>query len=237
MSLIPFPNVPNLPGVPQLPRLPGLGSSVPPILVAAAAVGALWRSVLSTPQWGIFKQTPEPAPDAQGVTTVTVVSKLTPIITPDSIQDFGYRNEYEISDYFVQDGSFASYNKVANPNETYVRMTKGGSQSDRAEFLQQIEDILATTDLYTVMTPEKAYLNQNPYRFEMTRRGVNGAYFLTEVDLYFREIRSAVAQYTTTAQGTQNAQDPSAQPVQNDGTVNGDTPANPPDVSDVVTQQ
>lgn len=237
MALIPFPNVPKLPGVPQLPRLPGLGNSVPPVLVAAAAVGSLWRSLFTTPQWGIFKQVPEPAPDAQGIPTVTVVSRLTPIVVPDSIQDFSYRNEYDIADYFVQDGSFATYNKVANPYETYVRMTKGGSKSDRAEFLQQIEDILATTDLYSIMTPEKTYLNVNPYRFELTRRGTGGAYFLTEVDLYFREIRSVVAQYTTTAVSTQNAQDTSAAPVQNNGTENGDIPANPPDASDVVAQK
>lgn len=236
MPLIPFPNVPKLPGVPQLPRLPGF-TSVPPILGAAAAVGALWRAIFVTPQWGIFKQVPEPAPDAEGIPTVTVVSRLTPIITPDSIQDFSYRNEYDIADFFVQDGSFATYNKVAQPYETSVRMTKGGSKSDRAQFLQQIEDILATTDLYSILTPEKTYLNVNPYRFELTRRGAKGAYFLTEVDLFFKEIRSVTAQYTTTAPTTQNAQDPSAQPVQNDGTVNGDTPANPPDASEVVSQQ
>lgn len=242
MPLIPFPKVPNLPGVPQLPRLPGI-ATVPPVLGIAAAAGALWRAVSAAPQWGIFKQVKD-----GGTITVKIAGvsstqtlpvppqALQPVVVPDSIEDFGYRNEYEISNYFVQDGGFADYNKVANPFEPYVRMTKTGSKSDRSIFLQQCEDILASLDLYYILTPERTYLNVNPYRMEMLRKGTGGAYRV-DVDLYFQEIRSVTAQYTTTAPTTTNAADPSAQPVQNNGTVNGDTPTNPPDASDVVGQK
>jgi hypothetical protein len=243
MPLIPFPNVPKLPGVPQLPRLPGLGPSVPPILGVAAALGALWRAVSAAPQWGIFKQVKSGGSISVKIGGQTFTNPLTPtaaqlapVVTPDSIEDFGYRNEYELPNFFVQDGSFANYNKVANPFEPYVRMTKTGSKSDRAAFLQQCEDILASIDLYYILTPERTYTNVNPYRMELTRRGTGGAYRV-DVDLYFQEIRAVTAQYTTTAPTTQNAQDPSATPVQNNGLVNGDTPTNPPDVSDVVSQK
>jgi len=56
-------------------------------------------------------------------------------------------------------------------------------------------------------------------RYEVTRRGARGAYFLSEVDLYFREIRTVTAAYTSTAVTTQNAQNPSAQSVTNTGNV------------------
>ena len=237
MSLIPFPNVPNLPGVPQVARAAnGALNAALPVLGTAAAVGALWRALFVTTQWGIYKQTPPPKPDATGVPTVTVTAKLTPVITPDSILDFGYHNEYDISDYPIEEGSFTNYNKVANPYEASVRMAKGGSESDRRTFLSQIDQITASLDLFYILTPEKTYVNVNPYRNEVTRRGAGGAFYLSEVDLFFKEIRTSTPQYTNTSTATTNAQDPSAQPVQNVGTVAGDTPAVAPDLSEVVNQ-
>jgi hypothetical protein len=237
MSLIPFPNVPALPGVPQLARASQAAlTAIGPALSGAAAVGALWRALFVTPQWGIYKQVPPPsAPDADGLVTVTVKGNLTPVVTPDSVLEFGYRNEFDVSDYPIQDGAFASYNKVANPFETSVRLSKGGSQADRQQFLAQIEQIMGTLDMYYILTPEKTYNNINPYRYELTRRGANGAYFLTEVDLYFREIRTVTAQYTQTSTVTTNAQQASAQPVQNTGTVNGGT-STPNTLTGVVNQ-
>lgn len=237
MSLIPFPNVPALPGVPQLARSSQNAlTSLGPVLSGVAAVGALLKAFSTTITWGIFKQVPPPsAPDADGLVTVTVQGNLTPVVTPDSILEFSYKNEYDISDYPIQDGSFASYNKVANPFETSVRMSKGGSQSDRAAFLAQIDQIIGTLDMYYILTPEKAYRNINPYRQELTRRGAGGAYFLTEVDLFFREVRTATAQYTQTSTVTTNAQQASAQPVQNTGTVNGGTSV-PNTLTGVVSQ-
>lgn len=233
MSLIPFPNVPNVPGVPQLPRLPGV-TSLPPVLGVAAAVGSLWRALSAPPTWGIFKQTPPTQPDADGVETVTVTAQLVPVVTVDSIMDFNYRNEYDISDFFIQDGAFASYNKVANPYETSVRLIRTGTLADRSEFLGQIEVILASLDLYQIIVPEKTYNNVNPYRVEVSRRGAEGAYQLTEVDLYFREIRSVTAQYSTTAPVIPNASQPGDADPQNVGVVNGDTPVNPPDITNLV---
>lgn len=246
MSLIPFPNVPNLPGVPQVARAAnGALAAALPVLGAAAAVGALWRALFVSPKWGVYKQTPPPT----GAVTVTIggvtVSappsavtqpKLVPVITPDSILDFGYHNEYDISDYPVEEGSFTSYNKVSNPYEASIRMSKGGSESDRRAFLAQIDTILASVDLYYILTPEKTYVNANPYRQEMTRRGAGGAFYFSEVDVFFREIRTSTPQYTNTSTSTQNAQDPSAQPVDNVGSVAGDTPAVAPDLTGVVNQ-
>lgn len=236
MSLIPFPNVPLVAGVPQLPRLPGLGNTVPPVLGAAAAIGSLWRALSSPPTWGIFKQPPPTQPDANGIETVTVVHQLVPVVVPDSIMDFNYRNEYDVPDFFVQDGSFSSFNKVANPFENSVRLIKTGSLSDRTEFLAALEVLLPSLELYQIITPEKTYTNVNPYRLEVARRGPSGAFQLTEVDLYFREIRSVTAQYTTTAPVIPNPQQPSDQDPQNVGVVNGSVPANPPDISQIVGQ-
>lgn len=239
MAFIPkpaFPNVPRLPGVPQLLRSPSFPPNPGPILGTAAALGALWRALFTKSKWGVFKQKPPVAPDESGIETVTVVGESLPVIVPDSILDFGYRSDFDVADYPLQDGAFAAYNKVNLPYEASIRMSKGGSEEDRRKFLQQCEDILRTTTLYQIVTPERTYTDVNPIRFEVTRRGANGAYFLTEVDLYFREIRTVVAQYTNTSTATQNARNPSAQPVDNRGTVAAEQPAQQPAITGVVTQ-
>lgn len=239
MAFIPkpqFPNVPKLPGVPQLLRSPVFPASPGPVLSAAAAIGSLWRAFFGQSKWGVYKQIPPTQPDESGVETVTVVGELRPVVEADSVLDFGYRNEVDIPDFPIQDGSFANYNRVNLPYEASVRLSKGGSEGDRRNFLNQIDAIMNTTELFQIITPERTYENVNPIRFEMIRRGAGGAFFLTEVDLYFREIRTVTQQYTSTSLATQNARDPSAQPVENRGTVAGERPLVAPVISGVVTQ-
>ena len=211
---LPFPNVPNLPGVPQVPRQPGVTPSSGPQLGTPAAQGALWQASQAAPAWGIF--------DSNG----------NQVVTPDSVYDFGYHKQYDTPTFPVQaqsdtvPTSFANYNKVELPFETSVRMTKGGTQSDRATFIQQIEAIAGTLNLYTIMTPEKAYQNCNVTRVELTRRGASGAYFIAEMDVYFIEVLQNTPQYsTTTGPNTANAADPTAQPATALGTVNPQLPS------------
>lgn len=222
MSIIPkalFANVPKLPGVPQLARSNLFPTTVPPVLGLALALGKLWQSIFATPQWAIYKTLPPSTVGADGVQEVTVVSKRVPVVVPDSFGEFSYRNEWGVSDFPIQEGGFASYDKVNNPYEISVRMYKGGTKDVRAKFIKSIEDIAGTTDLYDILTPERSYVGVNVIRFEMMRRGAKAAAFLSEVDLYFREIRITTSTYSTTAQTTQNAKQPSAVTVANTGSV------------------
>jgi hypothetical protein len=195
----PFPNVPALPGVPQLVRsllfpaapLPNLGETASP---------TLWAASQGLPKWGIF--------NAAGIR----------VINPDNVFAFDNRNEWRIPDFPIQQGSFASYNKVIIPFELSLRLTKGGSLSDRTAFLKSIETIASDLNLYTVLTPEKSYISVNVIRYEVTRRSSEGAYFL-EVDIFFKQINQVAAQYSTTAVNTSNAQNPAAVPPVNQGLI------------------
>jgi hypothetical protein len=230
MALIPkppFPNVPKLPGVPQLPRNPlQAPNALVPLIALGAAAGALWKSIFANSGWGIYKSlnpnssvAARPANKDGQLDEVVIAAKRKPVVVPDSFLELTYRNEYDVSDFPVQDGAFASYNKVANPFETTVRLSKGGSVNARKKFLESIEAIIGTLDLYDVVTPERSYLNVNLIRFELSRRGAGGAYFFSEVDLSFREIRQVSSVYTTTAVVTQDAQSASAVSVTNTGSV------------------
>lgn len=221
MALIPkpqFPNVPNLPGVPQVARSFQFPAAPSPVLGLGLALGRLWQAVFAQPQWAIYKSL-KIKKAADGIDEVPVPASRTPVVVPDSFGEFSYRNEWSVSDFPVQDGAFASYNKVANPYDIVLRLYKGGTKEARKRFLDSIEAIAGSLELYDILTPEKPYLNVNVTRFEVMRRGEKGAYFLSEVDLYFREIRQVAATYTTTAVTTENAQNPSAASVLNSGVV------------------
>lgn len=194
-----------IPGLPALP--PTAATPVLTLALSEASSALLWQASQSPPAWGVF--------DDQGNL----------LIEPDSILDFTNRAQRDISKFPVQRGSFADYNKVAQPFEVVLRLSKGGTETDRATFLQALDNLLDSIDLCTVTTPERVYLNLNAGHYEVVRRGVRGAFFLTEVDVYFEEILQTNAQYTTTDVQLPDAQDEAAQPVSNVGNVQPQVPS------------
>lgn len=204
MPRIQYPNVPNVSGVPQVLRQ--FPAAPPAILGTAAGIAQLLRSFTSKSVWGVFRTTSD-------TSTTTVHGKA--VVTPDSIVDFGYQKEWNITSAPTQNGGFVDYNRVTTPYEAHLRMTKGGAEKDRTAFLKQIDDLAVGTQLYDIFTPEKVYLRCSFTRVEVSRRGEKGAYWLSEVDLYFREIRIVTSQYTTTM--IADPVDASAANVQNDG--------------------
>lgn len=194
-----YPQVPNLPGVPQLVRS-GLNQPPNNVTLGSSVQSSLGGSVQAGPTWQILD------------------ANFNPVVVPDSFLNFDIRAEWKLSDYPVQQGSFASYNKVVVPFESSVRFSKGGNLSARAAFLNSIDAIAGDTNLYTIVTPEQSYPSANVTRKEVTRRGAEGAFFLCEVDVFFRQILESSPQYSSTAADTSNAQDPAALPAQNNGT-------------------
>lgn len=194
-----FPNVPFLVGVPQLVRSL-LFQPANQVTLGTQAQSGLWASSQVAISWGVFDQNGNK------------------VINPDNIYAFGDRNEWRISDYPIQRGAFDTFNKVIFPPDQTLRMTKGGSLTQRTAFLKSIDRISGDTNLYYILTPEKTYPNVNIYKSELIRRSSEGAYFL-EVDIRFRTIVEKNAQYSTTAANTSNAINPPALPPVNQGNV------------------
>lgn len=196
-----FPTVADLPGVPQLSRSPIAAVAFDLALATPALQSVLWQATVTEPQWGIF--------DKDGNLA----------ITPDSVLSFDNRNEWAVSSFPVQAGAFANYNKVASPFECAVRLSKGKTIGDRATFLAQLDTIAKSLEVYTIRTPERSYNSVNVTRYEVSRRDQNGAFFLTEVDVYFIEIREVAQQYTDSSTDTTNAIQPEARTATNQGGV------------------
>lgn len=162
-----FPNVPDLPGVPAVLR----GSILAQVAtLASPVIGGFLDLFVSV--WGIL--------DASG----------NPAIAPDTFLGIDYQNSRRISNYPMEAGSFASYNKVNDPFRATVRMATGGALADREGFLADLQRMADSLDLYTLVTPEGSYPNVNLERFDYRRDERNGANMIV-ASAHFVEIRQA----------------------------------------------
>lgn len=217
MPLITYPNVPDVPGVPNVLRK--LPAGPPAILGSVAGIAQLVRAFTAVSVWGVFR-----ADSPDGTTNI----RGKPVVQPDSILELDYSNKRSVSTAPTQQGGFADYNRVNNPFEITLRMSKGGTEKDRTAFIKQIES-LDSIEVYDIFSPEKVYKNVNMIGYDITREGVGGAFFLSQVDIMFREVRIVKSQYMTTT--IPAARDPSAANPQNDGTQQSQVPTNPPPFS------
>lgn len=226
MPTIPFPNVPAVPGVPPLPRLAGV--SIPPVVRVSlgALQGALWRVLQIQNQWGIFNAAGEPITDPRRFQGFAgdLLSALGGATVSTGALD--YSKETRVSDFPIERGSFASYNKAENPAAPVVTLCMSGSESERKKFLDAIDAACKSTELYSIVTPEVTYVEYNIERYGYRRTNSKGANLLI-LDIALREIRQVSAQYT---QSNTNAQvgttkDAGAAKQVDTGKVQAKTPA------------
>lgn len=218
MPLIPFPDVPLLPGVPAIPRLPNIPTTFDEaknllINVAIQVTGA------SAPRWGIY-QNGKPIADVVysgfgAGSENALIRRWFAQANFSSTVDLTYSKETRVSDFPVERGGFASYNKVELPSTPVVTMAVEGSDQERAKFLSVIDKAtkeINKDNLFVVVTPETDYINHTVEGYEYTRAADNGAYLLL-VKIKLKEIRQVSPQYSL----TQNAKDPSAASQANGG--------------------
>lgn len=157
---------PFLPGIPPL-----LDKIIPAVAVLASGpLGALLNS--NAPTWEVLDQ------------------KGNKILDPDSFLGIQYSNSHRISDYPVEQGSFAYYNTVQDPFRCSVKMAKGGTEEDRQVFLNTVDALSKSLDLYMLVTPETTYNQLSIERYDYARNVSNGAGMIV-VDIQFVEIRLA----------------------------------------------
>lgn len=199
MALIPFPNVPKLPGVPALPRSP----KFPPLLKAGLGLvqGMLWRSFQVQTRWGIWDSKGKPLGDPSKFTgligNALEAAGLGSTLSTGSVD---YSKETRVSDFPIEGGAFASYNKVETPASPQVTLCMQGSEADRRAFLEAVDAACKSTDLYSVVTPERDYKGYTIERYSYSRRSSKGATLLI-VEITLKEIRQVSARYTTSNKG------------------------------------
>jgi hypothetical protein len=130
----------------------------------------------------------------------------------DTMAAVEYRNDANISDYPVEDGSFASYNKVDSAFDVSVRMVCGGSDARRAAFQAACETARRTLRLFTIVTPTRTYQDVNFVSIGVHHTRTEGANLLT-VELQAREVRN------TASEQQSDAKTPAAYDAQDQGSI------------------
>jgi hypothetical protein len=223
MPLIPFPSVPKLPGVPALPRSP----SFPPLVRVGLGLvqGMLWRIFQVQTRWGIFDSKGKPLGDPAKFTgligNALDAAGLGSTLSTNAVD---YSKETRVSDFPLERGSFASYNKVEAPASPIVTLCLTGSEKNRRTFLEAIDKACKSTDLYSVVTPEVTYINYSVERYSYSRRSSKGATLLI-VEITLKEIRQVSSQYAQSNKSqVDTPKDAGATPSADNGKVQAQTP-------------
>lgn len=103
--------------------------------------------------------------------------------------------ENKISSNPVEKGSFADYNKVASPTAVSVVLGCTGKSDELAAFLTSLDKLADSTDLVSIVTPEKTFLDYNLVSYDYDRKAENGVDRLL-VGLMLQEIRQVEPQYS-----------------------------------------
>jgi hypothetical protein len=136
----------------------------------------------------------DPLPKVWGVFSDT--NKL--MLEPDSIVDFDFNAKTKVSDFPVEEGAFGSYNKVKEPFDTKILMTKGGTIKQMEDFLTDVLTLLPrTAKLLNIVTPTATYLSATFVSYEYKQTATNGVGLL-KVNCHFREVRQVAAGYSDT---------------------------------------
>lgn len=86
---------------------------------------------------------------------------LFPLTIPSSWGDFDFRYETQTSDYPIESGGFAIYNKVRRPISITTTLVKTGSDVSRFAWFAAIQqqELQNPTQLYTLVTPQGVYVD------------------------------------------------------------------------------
>lgn len=165
-----YPLVPAVAGVPAVLRA---GAQVfDTLTLGFLGAGDLVNSIIGSEPvlWGVF--------DANGKS----------IADFDSVVSMNYRNDTRVSDYPVENGTFASYNKVSDPFTIQVQLACGGNLSRRAAFQADLLAAVKSIKLYTVVAEDGTFNNCNLVSVDWGRSSQDGAH-IVKAFCEFREIR------------------------------------------------
>lgn len=95
----------------------------------------------------------------------------------------------------VEEGSFASYNKVETPLEVKIAGAIQGQDGDLQGALETLDELRASTELLNVFTPVSTLVNLTlqKYDYSLTRENGRGVLY---VELAFQQVKQVESAYT-----------------------------------------
>lgn len=139
-----------------------------------------------------------------------------PLTVPDSWGEFTPVYDSQVSDYPVEKGAFAVYNKVRRPIGVTVTLVKTGSDVARFTWLAAIQqsEKQAPTRLFTLISPQSVYVDYTITGMSFETRQDRGSNMLY-LTVRFMEI----AQIPSSDDTKTNVQEPKSSPIDRIGQV------------------
>ena len=163
-------------GFPKIPDFAGLASSGADAAIGlggAALIKAIFGNV-----WGLFNEF--------GL----------PVLLADNVLGLSYQAASSIANAPIEQGSFASYNKVASPAQAVVQMSKGsGSSLERGAFLAQLLAYEGSTLKFYVISPEFVHRNMCITGVDYARSAQEGVQLIV-VNVQLEEVREVKVNYS-----------------------------------------
>lgn len=166
-----YPFVPKAPGVPPVLRS-GL-QILDTLTLGFLGLGELSNSLFGNGGanlWGVFD------------------SKGDKIADYDSVVSVSYQDNSRVVDYPVEQGSFASYNKVDQPFTIELLLTCAGDYQRRDKFQQDLIRQKRSLNIFRVLGEDSTYTDCNLTSVDWQRTVENGANII-KAYCEFREIR------------------------------------------------
>jgi len=133
--------------------------------------------------------------------------------------EFTAEKSSRLPDEPIEQGSFATYNRVIEPRNITCRLAVKGKAADLQTAIDRLTTLSENDEKITLTTPEQSYKNMMLESFDYRRDASNGRGVLY-VDLRFKEIREVASQQTTTA--VEEAEEPIDAEDAEDGSVADD---------------
>lgn len=105
------------------------------------------------------------------------------------------RNEGQIVSAPVEEGSFASYNKVAKPISVLLSISMQGDDAYLQASLDQLQRLKTGLEMLIVVTPNEEYSNLNLESYSY-RRAIDQGLGVVYADLVLNEVRQVRRQYS-----------------------------------------
>lgn len=139
-----------------------------------------------------------------------------PLTVPDSWGEFAPRYESQVSDYPVEQGAFALYNKVRRPIGVSVTLVKTGSDVARFTWLSAIQqsELQDPTRLFTLISPQGVYTDYTLMSMAYETRQDRGQNML-----YLTMQFMQVPQIPSSDDSKTNVQEPKSSPIDRIGQV------------------
>ena len=201
----------------DLPNLSSISSNLPSFNLPTVYLPNL--PALPFINWGPALPKMLPVPKAPlNFWGVFMVGTRNPVFDVDSCHSFDFEKETKVSNFPVENGAFATYNKVIEPITVKIRLAVSGLDRLQA-FLTSLSAETNSTNLYNVRTPEVGYTNTFTIsKFRYNRTKDKGAYVIF-ADLTLTEVRQVAPAYTTVKQPAAKSKSPKSASAEPKGKV------------------